>query len=138
MELTLADMNLAGVIDVSTVDQKKAKTLKEERVYQGDDGEWYLTVRGSLAEPKKIQILDKEKREFSNRTGIDAPFKALFSPTVFHATDTPDAVMDFGTTKILGELIKAKTSDLTDTDEWNQFMDSYKKYFLMTVNMQNS
>lgn len=129
VELTLADTNLASIIDASTVDQKKAKTLKEECVYQGDNGEWYLTVRRSLAEPKKIQILDKEKREFSNRTGIDAPFKALFSPTVFHATDTPDAVMDFGATKILGKLIKAKTSDLTDTDEWNQFMDSYKKVF---------
>lgn len=129
VELTLADTNLASVIDVSTVDPKKAKTLKNECIYQGDDGEWYLTVRRSLAEPRRIQILDKEKQEFSNRTGIDAPFKALFSPTVFHATDTPDEVMDFGATKVLGKLITAKTSDLADTNEWNQFMDSYKKVF---------
>lgn len=126
VELTLADADLASVIDAATRDPRQAKTLKD-CIYQGDDDEEYLTVRRSLAEPKKIQI--KKEGEFSNKTGIDPLFKALFSPTVFHATDTPDEVMDFGATKILGKLIKAKTSDLTDTDEWNQFMDSYKKVF---------
>lgn len=122
VELTLADSDLASVIDVATRDPRQARTLKD-CIYQGDGDEEYLAVRRSLAEPKKIQI--KKESGFSNRTGIDAPFKALFSPTVFHATDTPDEVMD----KILGKLIKEKTSDLADTDEWNQFMDSYKTVF---------
>lgn len=110
VELTLAGNDIEDQLDKSNVTAAKAKTIKKCLITK--QNEQYLIVRRDLSDYKTVKFLCKdtetEESSFENVTGIDKPFTTFFSPTVFHATDTPDDVLDFGTRKILGTLIGAK------------------------------
>lgn len=134
VELTLAGNDIETQLDKSNVTSAKAKTIKNCIITKQD--EQCLIVRRNLDSSKAIYFLRKneENGDFSleNVTGIDKPFTAFFSPTVFHATDTPDDVLDFGTRKILGTLIGTKTKDLANSPEWGRFLQSYDDVFSST------
>ena len=134
VQLTLAGNDIEVQIDKSNVTKSKAKTIKNCIITE--QNEQYLVVRRDLNDSKTIGFLCKDEENgmfsFENITGIDKPFTAVFSPTVFHATDTPDDVLDFGTTKILGKLIRAKTHNLTTSSEWKEFEKSYELVFSST------
>lgn len=134
VELTLAGNDIEDQLDKSNVTAAKAKTIKKCLITK--QNEQYLIVRRDLSDYKTVKFLCKdtetEESSFENVTGIDKPFTTFFSPTVFHATDTPDDVLDFGTRKILGTLIGAKTKDLASSLEWKQFLQSYDDVFSAT------
>jgi len=134
-ELTLAGNDIEAQIDKSNVTEAKAKTIKKSCILT-EQNEQCLIARRYLNNPKTVFLFCKDaeigKSPFNNKTGIDKPFTAIFSPTVFHATDTPDDVLDFGTTKILGKLIRAKTHNLTTSNEWKEFEKSYELVFSST------
>lgn len=134
VELTLAGNDIETQLDKSNVTSAKAKTIKNCIITKQD--EQCLIVRRDLDSSKIIKFLRKNEEtgdsSFENVTGIDKPFTTFFSPTVFHATDTPDDVLDFGTRKILGTLIGTKTKDLANSPEWGQFLQSYDDVFSST------
>ena len=124
VQLTLAGNDIEVQIDKSNVTKSKAKTIKNCIITE--QNEQYLVVRRDLNDSKTIGFLCKDEENgrfsFENITGIDA-------------TDTPDDVLDFGTTKILGKLIRAKTHNLTTSSEWKEFEKSYELVFSSTGNI---
>lgn len=134
VELTLAGNDIETQLDKSNVTSAKAKTIKNCIVTE--QGEQCLIARRDLDSSKIIKFFRKNEEtsdsSFENVTGIDKPFTTFFSPTVFHATDTPDDVLDFGTRKILGTLIGTKTKDLANSPEWGRFLQSYDDVFSST------
>lgn len=127
--------DLSNFIDHTTVDAKKATTIKNYIYQDSSEDSELLTVRRTFAEQddyKKIQFLyhsDDKEDEFKNPTGIDAPFKSIYNPTTFRATDTPDSILDFSKTKMLGKLIDRETSGFFESNEWTEFIEAHKRAF---------
>ena len=97
----------------SNLDEKQIKNLS--KYIDLEDGEETLTARRYFTDTdscKKIQLKkrkDTGEIDYTNSTGIDAPFKSLFNPTLFKATDTPNAILDFSGSRMLGKLIAYET-----------------------------
>lgn len=99
----------------------------------------YIVARrffDSKESAKPIMLLDpedaskpREERTFKNATGIDASFKKIFDPTFFRATDTPSAVLDFSSTRLLGKLIEHETNGFFDSEKWHQFIQAHQDAF---------
>lgn len=138
VELTLAGNDIEVQLDKSNVTAAQIKTIKNRNCIIPEQNEDRIVIHRDLDsnEYKKIKFLCKNKDtgefSFENITGIDKVFTAFFTPIIFHATDTPDDVLSFGTRKILGTLIGAKTKGLASSPEWERFLQSYDDVFSST------
>lgn len=135
VEITLAK-NIKEQMQSSNLDEKQIKNLS--KYIDLEDGEETLTARRYFTDTdscKKIQLKkrkDTGEIDYTNSTGIDAPFKSLFNPTLFKATDTPNAILDFSGSRMLGKLIAYETQGFFDSDVWAAFKTAHSKAFSNT------
>lgn len=118
--------NIEEAVAQFVKDEKKRAAIKD--CIQNDG----LTFRRSFAEDSKAKIIETWDPEegFKNISGIPASvFQELFSPTFFRVDDTPESILDFSNTKILGKLIEQNKNEFEESKEWADFLESHRKAF---------
>lgn len=138
VEITFAGNDITDLIDASDIVSTKAKTIKECLYTDAQNNEELLTVQRRFGEnedkdhdPKRILLREvcDGKPTFKNKTGIDAPFKSIFNPTQFLATDTPETILDFSSTHILGKIVTEETKEFFKSEEWTTFLSAHERAF---------
>lgn len=83
---------------------------------------------------KKIAIFNQDTNQFENPTGFDAAISSLFEAQFIWSDMKAGDVVDFGSTKILGKLLKDISKDFESSQEWSDFKDAHQKAFLQSEN----
>lgn len=78
---------------------------------------------------KKLTIFNPAQNEFQNPTGFDRAIGSLFETQFIWSDMKPDDVVDFGTTKTLGRLLKEVATGFQDSPDWVSFMEAHSKAF---------
>lgn len=113
----------------------------EKYVYDEDGTETILVQRSSENRTikqtgkdvelsiKSITLWNPEVNQFENPSGLDTVFKTLFETQFVWADTNPDEIVDFGSTKICGSLLKNAIGDFFDQDKWKEFERVHKETF---------
>lgn len=111
--------------EIDSLDETNARKFK--KIVHNDE----ITVRRYFGENDKVKEIQYKNPDgdFSNITGIDAPFKSLFDPTLIKSTTTPDDALDFGTTKTLGKLTSAAQGRFKESEQWNALTNAFLQAF---------
>lgn len=124
--------NINGVIDNHS-DPKKTAAFKK---HIGADGNFKVRRTASkLTDPDSIKIVksiglwDEEKSEFSNPSGIDAPFKALYDNNFIWADTNAEDEAKFGASTLCGSLLKEIAQGHTQSEEYKKFSAEFHKIF---------
>lgn len=136
VEMILAG-DISKQIDMSNNTPQKAKTIKDCIYPDPSNDEELLAVRRYFkndGDSKKITLRENGENEgnepvFSNKTGIDAPFKSLFNPTLFGATENPETILDFSSTHILGKLVSMESKGFFQSEVWKDFEAAHDTAF---------
>lgn len=94
-------------------------------VTQGPEGK----TKEKTVDDKTILLYDWSTKSFGNPTGIPSLFQKLFDPTFVWATTSPDDVVDFSGTKILGKLINASAQEFFSGSKWGTFVKAHAETF---------
>lgn len=106
-----------------------------------DNGEFLQVQRSSKYETikqskkdveltiEKIRLYNPGTKQYENPSGIDNPFRALFSTQFVWADDMPSDYMDFGSTKLCGKLINATASAFFKSEKWDKFEKAHRDAF---------
>lgn len=86
-----------------------------------------LISRRCTSELKKIYL--HNGNEYTNPSGIDAPFKALFDTNFIWADTNPNSEAAFGASTLCGLLLKEIAKTHTDTEEYREFQKSFNRLF---------
>lgn len=78
---------------------------------------------------EKIRLYNPTTKQYENPSGIDNPFRALFSTQFVWADDMPSDYMDFGSTKLCGKLINATASAFFKSEKWDKFEKAHREAF---------
>lgn len=92
-----------------------------------DDQE--LKAKRNTASCKKLDLWDQNLQDYSNPSGIDAPFKALFETNFIWADTSPNDEAGFGTTTLCGMLLKEIAKAHIETNEYKGFQESFNQVF---------
>lgn len=93
------------------------------------NNEQNLKAKRSTASCKKLDLWDNESQNYSNPTGIDAPFKALFETNFIWADTNPNDEAAFGSTTLCGLLLKEIAQAHINSAEYQTFRDSFNRVF---------
>lgn len=134
VEITFAGNDITDLIDASDIASTKATTIKKCLYTDTPNNEELLTVQrrfGEHDDPKRILLREEcdGQPSFNNKMGIDAPFKSIFNPTQFLATDTPETILDFSSTHILGKIVKKEAEGFFESQVWGDFLEAHKRAF---------
>lgn len=135
VEITLAG-DIKECIDRSVDLNASQKTNLKNHVFGPDDkpDKQYLKGRRYFDDKQHSRhiwlLQNPDTGEYKNSTGIDGAFQNICSPTLFRATDTPDAILDFSPTKMLGKIMATQTKKFTQSDVWKEFQAAHRKAFL--------
>ena len=88
-----------------------------------------LKAKRNTASCKKLDLWDKNSQDYSNPSGIDAPFKALFETNFIWADTNPNDEAAFGATTLCGLLLKEIAKAHIDTNEYKEFQESFNQVF---------
>ena len=80
-------------------------------------------------ELKKVKFWNDADQDYSNTTGIDAPFKKLYDNNFIWADTNPSDESKFGASTICGSLLKEIAIGHTSTQEYKNFQNSYHSIF---------
>jgi predicted ATP-dependent endonuclease of OLD family len=93
----------------------------------------YETIKQSKKDVEltieKIRLYNPDTKQYENPSGIDNPFRALFSTQFVWADDMPSDYMDFGSTKLCGKLINATASAFFKSEKWDKFEKAHREAF---------
>lgn len=76
-----------------------------------------------------MDLWDNESQDYSNPSGIDAPFKALFETNFIWADTNPNDEAAFGSTTLCGLLLKEIAQAHINSAEYQTFRDSFNQVF---------
>lgn len=88
-----------------------------------------LKAKRNTASCKKLDLWDQSSQNYSNPSGIDAPFKALFETNFIWADTNPNDEATFGATTLCGMLLKEIAKAHIDSDEYRNFQESFNQVF---------
>lgn len=90
-----------------------------------------VTQKGKSVEldEKKLPLFNPETNQFENVAGFDKAVGTLFETQFIWSDLKPDDVVDFGTTKTLGRLLKEVATGFQDSPDWKSFMAAHNKAF---------
>ncbi len=124
--------NLNEVID-NYSDPKKIASFKK---HISNDGSLKvrrtgskLTDAESVKKVKAIGLWDELTAEFTNPSGIDAPFKALYENNFIWADTNAEDEAKFGASTLCGSLLKEIAQGHTDSVEYKKFSAEFHKIF---------
>ncbi|ATZ93059.1 ATP-dependent nuclease [Dickeya fangzhongdai] len=87
---------------------------------------WKKTNEGDV---KKILFWNESDQEYSNPSGIDAPFKKFYDNNFIWADTNPSDESKFGASTICGSLLKDIALGHVETTEYKNFVTSYHELF---------
>ncbi|WGE32516.1 ATP-binding protein [Actinobacillus genomosp. 2] len=93
------------------------------------NGKQELKAKRNTASCKKLDLWDEVSQGYSNPSGIDAPFKALFETNFIWADTNPNDEATFGATTLCGLLLKEIAKAHIDSDEYRKFQESFNQVF---------
>lgn len=93
------------------------------------DDEQKLKAKRNTASCKKLELWDNNSQEYSNPSGIDAPFKTLFETNFIWADTNPNDEAAFGSTTLCGLLLKEIAQAHINSPEYQTFRDSFNEVF---------
>ena len=88
-----------------------------------------LKAKRNTVSCKKLDLWDNKSQNYSNPTGIDAPFKALFETNFIWADTNPNDEATFGSTTLCGLLLKEIAQAHINSAEYQTFRDSFNQVF---------
>lgn len=88
-----------------------------------------LRARRSTLDCKQLDLWNENSQEYSNPSGIDAPFKKLFETNFIWADTNPNDEATFGATTLCGMLLKEIAQAHITTSEYREFQDSFNSVF---------
>jgi putative ATP-dependent endonuclease of OLD family len=83
---------------------------------------------------KKIGVFNSENNQFENPTGFDTAINSLFETQFVWSDMQAGDVVDFGSTKILGKLLKEISKNFEASQEWQDFQNAHQAAFLTSDN----
>ncbi|WP_077999864.1 ATP-dependent nuclease [Edwardsiella tarda] len=123
--------NISGVVDAHIQDNKKQAFLS--KVFSDGSQEYFRVKRHWCQDApdlvKKINFWDSETENYSNPSGIDAPFKKFYDNNFIWADTNPSDESKFGSSTICGSLLKEIALGHVETDEYRSFQQSYHALF---------
>lgn len=78
---------------------------------------------------KKITVYNSVTDQFENPTGFDKAINTLFEVVSIWSDMDASELMDFGSTKTLGKLLKDICSDFEASSNWSNFLDAHNVAF---------
>ncbi|WP_127402941.1 ATP-dependent nuclease [Neisseria meningitidis] len=93
------------------------------------NNEQNLKAKRNTVSCKKLDLWDNESQDYSNPSGIDAPFKALFETNFIWADTNPNDEAAFGSTTLCGLLLKEIAQAHINSAEYQTFRDSFNQVF---------
>ncbi|OWF74750.1 hypothetical protein B4902_01140 [Yersinia frederiksenii] len=123
--------NITAIVNTHVQENKVRPFLSN--VYIKDESEFF-TVKRSWNEDfpddiKKINFWNDTNQDYSNQTGIDAPFKKFYDNNFIWADTNPSDESKFGASTICGSLLKEIAVGHTSTPEYQMFQSSYHGLF---------
>ncbi|WP_133013119.1 ATP-dependent nuclease [Marinomonas flavescens] len=123
--------NIADSFNAHAQPNKRTSFLNA--VYENDEGQFFKVKRSwdeNLPDNiKKINFWDNNIENYSNPSGIDAPFKKLYDNNFIWADTNPSNESKFGASTICGSLLKEIALGHTNTPEYQSFQSSYHSLF---------
>ncbi|EAT4305993.1 hypothetical protein EYA11_25925 [Salmonella enterica subsp. enterica serovar Mbandaka] len=123
--------NLTGVINAHVQENKISSFLRN--IYQEGERECFKVKRSwSKDDPdeiKKVKFWNNDDNDYTNPSGIDAPFKKLYDNNFIWADTNPSDESKFGASTICGALLKEIALGHTSTPEYQDFQNSYHSIF---------
>lgn len=111
--------------------EKKAKTFFDN-VYKDVSGDERLIVQRSgkiTKDLKEIKLYNWQTKNFENKTGIDAPFRALFELNCIWADTNPQDEAKFGSSSLCGSLLKAIATNYVETPAYQKLSKTFDEVF---------
>lgn len=105
------------------------QTNKQAAFTNAVNDEQELKAKRNTASCKKLDLWDKNSQNYSNPSGIDAPFKALFETNFIWADTNPNDEAAFGATTLCGLLLKEIAKVHINSDEYREFQASFNRVF---------
>ncbi|WP_253684665.1 ATP-dependent nuclease [Edwardsiella tarda] len=123
--------NISGVVNAHIQYNKQQAFLSK---MFSDGGQEYFKVKRYWCKDtpdlvKKINFWDNEAENYSNPSGIDAPFKKFYDNNFIWADTNPSDESKFGSSTICGSLLKEIALGHVETDEYRSFQQSYHALF---------
>ena len=123
--------NLTNVINAHVQENKINSFLKN--IYQEGTSECFKVKRSwnkdDPDEIKKVKFWNDVDKDYTNPSGIDAPFKKLYDNNFIWADTNPSDESKFGASTICGALLKEIALGHTSTQEYQDFQNSYHSIF---------
>ena len=88
-----------------------------------------LKAKRSTENLGRVDLWDEDKQEYTNPSGIDAPFKKLFETNFIWADTNPNDEAAFGSTTLCGLLLKEIAKAHVNSTDYKEFQDSFNKVF---------
>lgn len=124
-ENSIVEIEFCGNVQSSIVsfvpDNKQNAFLS--LIYEEDK----LKAKRSTESVKKLFLWNGS--EYSNPSGIDAPFKTLFETNFIWADTNPNDEASFGSTTLCGLLLKEIAQAHINTAEYQEFQDKFNQVF---------
>ncbi|MDO1509858.1 MULTISPECIES: AAA family ATPase [unclassified Neisseria] len=83
---------------------------------------------------KKICIYNPNTQQFENPTGFDKAIGSLFDNIFVWSEMNADDVVDFGSTKIFGKLLKEVSNQFEQSQDWADFTTAHQIAFVTGAN----
>ncbi|EPX0445357.1 ATP-dependent nuclease [Yersinia enterocolitica] len=123
--------NITATVNTHVQENKVRPFLSN--VYIKDESEFFKVKRSwneDLPDDiKKINFWNDTNQDYSNQTGIDAPFKKFYDNNFIWADTNPSDESKFGASTICGSLLKEIAVGHTSTPEYQMFQSSYHGLF---------
>lgn len=82
----------------------------------------------------KITVFNPETNQFENPAGFDRAIGSLFETQFIWSDMKSDDIVDFGSTKTLGKLLKEVSDGFQESQEWLNFKDAHQRAFVTSDN----
>lgn len=99
------------------------RSSKEESVEQGD------AKKKVKFDIKTVQVWNPESNQYENPAGFSSAIKVLFDPQFIYADTHNEDYQDFGSTKMVGKLIKEVTKDFQKSSQFEELEKAHKEAF---------
>ncbi|WP_025645253.1 MULTISPECIES: AAA family ATPase [Psychrobacter] len=113
---------LPYIVDVGGTQKITLKRTSEEYSIQQGNKSVDINI-------KKITVYNSDTDQFENPTGFDKAINTLFEVVSIWSDMDASELMDFGSTKTLGKLLKDICSDFEASSNWSNFLDAHNIAF---------
>lgn len=113
---------LPYIVDVDETQRITLKRTSEE--YSIEQGNKSVDIN-----IKKITVYNSATDQFENPTGFDKAINTLFEVVSIWSDMDASELMDFGSTKTLGKLLKDICSNFEASSNWSNFLDAHHVAF---------